>query len=150
MTILFLAALSFSASAQEKAKATKTAKTAKTEKTADKQAQPITFKTLEINRPNIAYGADETFTFDFKNTGKTPVIISNVQTSCGCTTADKPSEPIQPGKSSKISVKYDTKRVGEFTKTITVTTNVGEPVVLTIKGKVAPENGTAAPVAPAH
>lgn len=146
LTIFVLAALSFSATAQEAAKKEKTAKTAKTEKPA-KQTQPITFKTLEINRPNIAYGADETFSFEFKNTGKTPIIISNVQTSCGCTTAEKPTEPIQPGKSSKISVKYDTKRVGDFTKTITVTTNVGEPVVLTIKGKVAPENGTApAPV----
>lgn len=149
LTIFVLAALSFSATAQEAAKKEKTAKTAKTEKTA-KQTQPITFKTLEINRPNIAYGADETFSFEFKNTGKTPIIISNVQTSCGCTTAEKPTEPIQPGKSSKISVKYDTKRVGDFTKTITVTTNVGEPVVLTIKGKVAPENGTAAPAPVNH
>lgn len=149
LTIFVVAALSFSASAQEATKADKKAKAAKTEKT-EKQSQPITFKTLEINRPNIAYGADETFTFEFKNTGKTPIIVNNVQTSCGCTTADKPAEPVQPGKSSKISVKYDTKRVGEFTKTITVTTNVGEPVVLTIKGKVAPENGNANPAPATH
>lgn len=143
MTMFVLAALSFSAAAQD-AKTGEKAKTAKTEK----QTQQVAFKTLEINRPNIAYGADETFTFEFKNTGKTPVIIGNVQTSCGCTTADKPSEPIQPGKSSKISVKYDTKRVGDFTKTITVTTNVGDPIVLTIKGKVAPD-GNATPATPA-
>ena len=135
MTIIAAAALSFSVSAQQKAEA----KTVKAEKA------PITFKTLEVNKPNIAYGADETFTFDFKNTGKTPIIISNVQTSCGCTTANKPTEPVAPGKSSSISVKYDTKRVGEFVKTITVTTNVGDPVVLTIKGKVAPNAETPAP-----
>lgn len=145
LTIFVLAALSFSASAQEAPKATE--EKVKTEK---KQDQPITFKTLEINRPDIKYAADETFTFDFKNTGKTPIIISNVQTSCGCTTAEKPTEPIEPGKSSKISVKYDTKRVGEFTKTITVTTNVGDPIVLTIKGKVAPEAGTTPPAPQAH
>jgi archaellum component FlaG (FlaF/FlaG flagellin family) len=109
----------------------------KTEKKSEKPA--VTFKTTTIDRPSIAYGADETFTFEFKNTGKTPIIISNVATSCGCTTADKPSEPVAPGKSSKISVKYDTKRVGAFTKTITVTTNVGDPIVLTIKGTVNPE-----------
>ncbi len=131
MSIVAAVALSFSVSAQTKVKPVKAEKA------------PITFKTLEINKPDIVYGADETFTFDFKNTGKTPIIISNVQTSCGCTTANKPTEPVAPGKSSSIAVKYDTKRVGEFVKTITVTTNVGDPVVLTIKGKVAPN--TAAP-----
>jgi len=142
LTMFVLAALSFSAAAQN-------AKVEKPKTETKKQAEGITFKTLTIERPNIAFGADETFTFDFKNTGKTPIIVSNVQTSCGCTTADKPTEPVQPGKSSKISVKYDTKRVGEFTKTITVTTNVGEPVVLTIKGKVAPDASTpATPDAP--
>lgn len=157
ITMFVIAAFSFSAAAQEAAKPAKKEKPAKakTEKTeapasTTKQAGPVVFKALEINRPNIAFGADETFTFEFKNTGKTPVIISNVQTSCGCTTADKPSEPVQPGKSSKISVKYDTKRVGDFTKTITVTTNVGDPIVLTIKGKVAPEAGTATPDAHGH
>lgn len=154
MTMFVIASLALTANAQDTKKAEK-GKKEKTEKAAKakKQTQPITFKTLVIDRPNIAYGADETFTFEFKNTGKTPIIISNVQTSCGCTTADKPSEPVQPGKSSKISVKYDTKRVGDFTKTITVTTNVGDPIVLTIKGKVAPDGGAATPAtpsAPAH
>lgn len=135
MSIVAAVALSFSASAQKTTEA----------KAPKAPAAPITFKTLEVNKPNISYGADETFTFDFKNTGKTPIIISNVQTSCGCTTANKPTEPIAPGKSSSISVKYDTKRVGDFVKTITVTTNVGDPIVLTIKGKVAPDAATVAP-----
>jgi hypothetical protein len=105
-----------------------------------KKKEPITFKTLTIERLDIPYGADETFTFTFKNTGKEPIIVSNVQTSCGCTTAKKPDAPVAPKKSADISVKYDTKRVGPFTKTITVTTNVGEPIVLTIKGNILPQN----------
>jgi hypothetical protein len=146
-TLIVLAALSFSATAQDGKTGEKSkAKTAKS----SKQKLPITFKTLEIVRPNVAYGSDEPFTFEFKNTGKTPIIVSNVQTSCGCTTAEKPSEPVQPGKSSKISVKYDTKRVGDFTKTITVTTNVSDPIVLTIKGKVAPDGGNTTAPAPQH
>lgn len=112
---------------------------AKTEVKEKKKKAAITFKTLTIERNNIAYGADETFTFTFKNTGKEPVIISNVQTSCGCTTAKKPEAPVAPKKSADISVKYDTKRVGQFTKTITVTSNVSEPIVLTIKGTVLPQ-----------
>lgn len=99
----------------------------------------LVFKKMEIVRENIPYGTDDMFVFDFKNESKQDALISGVQTSCGCTTANKPEEPIKPGKSSSISVKYDTKRVGQFTKTITVTSNVSEPIILTIKGSVLPE-----------
>ena len=102
----------------------------------------LSFNTLTIERNNIPYGADEEFSFTFKNNGKEPVIISNVQTSCGCTTAKKPEAPVAPKKKGEISVKYDTKRVGAFVKTITVTTNVDEPITLTIKGTVLPEKTT--------
>jgi hypothetical protein len=98
---------------------------------------PVAFKTLKIERAEIPYDSKEPFIFEFKNNGKTPLIITNVQTSCGCTAAEKPTEPIAKGKSSKIVVNYDTKRVGQFTKTITVTTNAStEPIILTITGKV--------------
>ncbi len=118
----------------------KTTKTPVKKETAKETAQKggIQFATVEIVRNDIPYGADELFSFEFKNTSKTPVIIQGVQTSCGCTTANKPEEPIAPGKKATISVKYDTKRVGPFTKTITVTSNVSEPIILTIKGTVLP------------
>jgi hypothetical protein len=99
----------------------------------------LTFTKLEIVRDAIPYGSEELFSFEFKNDSKTPAIIQGVQTSCGCTTANKPEAPIKPGKKSEISVKYDTKRVGQFTKTITITSNVSEPITLTIKGTVLPE-----------
>lgn len=117
----------------------------KTEVNSKKKKPAITFKTLTIERSNIPYGSDETFTFTFKNTGKEPIIISNVQTSCGCTTAKKPEAPVAPKKSADISVKYDTKRVGQFTKTITVSSNVSEPIVLTIKGTVLPQENNSTP-----
>jgi hypothetical protein len=108
-----------------------------------KTKAPVTFKTTEIERNGIDFGADETFTFEFKNTSKSPIIVTNVGTSCGCTTAKKPEAPIAPGKTGVISVKYDTKRVGNFTKEITVTTNAqNEPYKLTIKGSVNPEGKT--------
>jgi hypothetical protein len=113
---------------------------------APKKAKPnVTFAQTTIEKLNIVNGADESFVFQFKNTGKVPVMITNVATSCGCTTAKKPEEPIAPGKKSEIIVKYDTKRVGEFTKTITITTSVGEPIVLTIKGSVQPAATVAQP-----
>ncbi len=109
-------------------------------KSKKKEKPAISFKTNVIERNGIAYGADETFTFEFKNNSKTPVIVTNVGTSCGCTTANKPEEPIKPGKTGVIAVKYDTKRVGNFTKEITVTTNAQpEPYQLQIKGSVNPE-----------
>ena len=110
---------------------------------------PVAFKTLKIERAEIPYDSKEPFVFEFKNNGKTPLIITNVQTSCGCTAAEKPTEPIAKGKSSKIVVNYDTKRVGQFTKTITVTTNAStEPIILTITGKVLPQETTAPAEAP--
>ena len=120
---------------------TETKKEVKTEAT----KSPVAFKTLKTERAKIPYDSKEHFIFEFKNNGKTPLIITNVQTSCGCTAAEKPTEPIAKGKSSKIVVNYDTKRVGQFTKTITVTTNAStEPIILTITGKVLPQEAAPA------
>jgi hypothetical protein len=106
----------------------------------EKTAEPtLKFSTLEIVRDSIPYDSKDLFIFEFKNISKKPATIQGVQTSCGCTAAEKPTEAIEPGKKSKISVSYDTKRVGPFTKTITITSDVSEPIVLTIRGTVLPQ-----------
>ena len=78
-------------------------------------------------------------TFEFKNTGDAPLIISNVQSTCGCTVPSKPTEPIMPGKSGKIDVKYNMSP-GPIRKTITVESNAtnveGGRVAIKIKGEV--------------
>lgn len=85
----------------------------------------------------IKQGGDGTIEFKFKNTGKEPLVISNAQGSCGCTVPKWPKEPIAPGKSDVIKVTYDTKRVGGFNKTVTLTSNAKtQTKVLTIKGNV--------------
>lgn len=104
---------------------------------------------------NIKNGANGTCTFEFTNTGNAPLIISNATGSCGCTVPTWPKEPIAPGAKGEITVKYDTKRTGEFTKTVTLTSNSSEPnKVLTIKGNVAAPVEGASPVntsgAPSH
>ncbi|ASS48046.1 MAG: hypothetical protein A3D31_00850 [Candidatus Fluviicola riflensis] len=116
-------------------------------KKAPKPTKPaVEFKTMTIERADIPYDSQEQFVFEFKNNGSTPVIITNVQTSCGCTKAEQPTEPVAKKKTGKIAVKYDTKRVGNFTKTITVTTNVStEPIILTIKGNVLAADPNATP-----
>lgn len=77
--------------------------------------------------------------FEFTNIGDEPLIIKNVQSSCGCTVPSKPTEPILPGKTGKIEVKYNM-NPGPIRKTITVESNavnVDEGrVALKIKGEV--------------
>lgn len=121
------------------ANAQETNKKSAPKKEVTQQKKGLMFSVMEINRENIPFGSEEVFAFEFKNGSKTPAIIQGVQTSCGCTTAEKPEAPIKPGKKSQIAVKYDTKRVGAFTKTITVTSNVSDPIILTIKGTVLPQ-----------
>ena len=104
---------------------------------------------------NIKNGANGTCTFEFTNTGNAPLIILNAAGSCGCTVPTWPKEPIAPGAKGEITVKYDTKRTGEFTKTVTLTSNGTEASkVLTIKGIVAAPVEGASPVntsgAPSH
>ena len=78
-------------------------------------------------------------TFEFKNTGNQPLIISNVQSTCGCTVPSFPKEPILPGKMGKIDVKYNMS-AGPIRKTITVESNAsnfeGGKIPLKIKGNV--------------
>lgn len=77
--------------------------------------------------------------FEFKNTGDAPLIITNVQSTCGCTVPTKPTAPIMPGKTDKIDVKYNM-NPGAIRKTITVESNAvnyeGGKVALKIKGEV--------------
>lgn len=97
---------------------------------------------------SVKYAADGTCTFEFKNTGTEPLIISQAQGSCGCTVPEWPKEPINPGKSGVLRVKYDTTRPGNFSKTVTITSNaVNEPSkVVSIKGIVGDKPETGAPI----
>lgn len=84
----------------------------------------------------IQEGPGAEYEFEFTNTGKEPIIISNVSASCGCTTPSYSKDPVLPGKKGKIKALYNTQgRVAPFTKTISITSNAGIKV-LTIKGEV--------------
>jgi hypothetical protein len=100
-------------------------------------AAEITFETELHDYGTIPQGADGTCEFKFKNTGKEPLIITNARGSCGCTVPTYPKEPIAKGQTAVIKVHYDTKRVGAFTKTVTINSNAkSDTKVLTIKGLV--------------
>ena len=97
----------------------------------------------------IKYGADGSCTFEFKNVGNAPLIISNAKGSCGCTVPSWPKEPIAPGAKGSIKVQYDTKRPGPINKSVTITSNAvngGDGTVIRIKGNVLPAPEGSAPV----
>lgn len=108
----------------------------------DKKAE-ITFETDVIDYGEVEHGGDGVREFKFKNTGDEVLVISRVYSTCGCTIPKKPEDPIQPGETGVIEVKYDTKRAaGPIRKTITVYSNASpEPYTLKIKGTLLPEKG---------
>jgi hypothetical protein len=90
---------------------------------------------------NVVEGTVAAHEFVFINNGKEPVIISNVQASCGCTTPFWTKEPVGAGSKGIVKASYNSAgRPGAFTKTITITSNAKSPSkFLTIKGVVTPK-----------
>ncbi len=95
----------------------------------------------------IKKGDNGVVEFVITNTGNSPLIISNAKGSCSCTVPSFPKEPIAPGKSAVIQVKYDTNKVGAINKSVTITSNaVNEPTkVIRIKGYVEAPNTSGVP-----
>lgn len=98
----------------------------------------IEFERLEHDYGEIEQGANGKTEFSFTNTGTEPLIISKAKGSCGCTVPTWPKEPIAPGAKATIEVKYDTKRVGPISKSVTITSNSvdNSTALLKIKGSV--------------
>ena len=103
-----------------------------------KNGPKITFNELEHNYGTIQKGGDGNCEFTFTNDGNEPLILTGVRASCGCTTPTWTKEPVMPGKTGTIKVRYNTNNVGSFTKTITVTSNAvnASRSTMKIKGKV--------------
>ncbi|WP_089350770.1 DUF1573 domain-containing protein [Flavobacterium sp. ov086] len=100
-------------------------------------ASTIVWKAETIDVGQIPQGTPKAIVYEFKNTGKTAVVITNVQGSCGCTATDYTKEPILPGKTAKVTATYNAANKGGFTKTVTVTTSAETaPKILTLKGTV--------------
>lgn len=98
----------------------------------------ITFEKEVHDFGNMKQYGDASTEFVFTNNGTAPLIISNAKGSCGCTVPQWPKEPIKPGESSTIKVKYDSKRVGPINKSVTINSNAtNTPTkVIRIKGMI--------------
>ena len=96
------------------------------------------FQTESHNFENIFAGEVVSYTFKFKNVGKSDLIISDAKATCGCTVPEFPKKPIKPGESSYITVTFDSKgKQGVQNKSITVLANtIPNSKVLTITGVI--------------
>ena len=107
----------------------------------------ISYQETEFDFGAIKEGETVTHVFNFTNTGKEPLIISNAKGSCGCTVPSWPREPIPPGGKGDIKVEFNSKgKTGLQTKKVTITANT-EPTqtFLTISGNVTGTPATETP-----
>ena len=101
-------------------------------------SQEFKFEQETIDYGKIIKGSEGERTFVFTNVGDAPLIIQSIKSSCGCTVPKKPENPIMPGEKGEIKVSYDTKRIGGFSKQITILSNaITVRKIVKIKGFVS-------------
>lgn len=114
---------------------------------AAKQVPVMEFEKAEHDFGTIDQGTPQETVFIFKNTGNAPLIITDATSSCGCTVPNPPKDPIAPGDTGELVVKFNGTGQNQVTKTITVKANTEKgSELLRIKAFVTPKG--AAPVGP--
>lgn len=102
------------------------------------QLPAITFDKIEHDFGKVIQGEIVSYSFKFKNTGGSDLVIANISTSCGCTASSYPKEPVKPGAEEKIEVSFNSAgRQGFQNKTLTVAANTQPSnTELTVKAMV--------------
>ena len=99
------------------------------EKAAERDAQTIVFPTINIDKTLHDFGEIQNGTavetvFSYTNSGRSPLVVTDIKSTCGCTVPQGWSkEPLMPGESSQFSVKFNGKGANKVSKSITLTTN---------------------------
>ena len=97
----------------------------------------MTFESMIVDYGEIEQHSEPLRVAKFTNTGNAPLIIKGARGSCGCTVPTFPKQPIMPGETAEIEIRYDTKRIGKINKTVKITTNQeGDPIVLKVTGLI--------------
>jgi uncharacterized protein (DUF58 family) len=92
-------------------------------------AAVISFKENSIDFGDIVEGQKVEHTFVLTNSGKSPLIISNVAATCGCTVPSWPKEPVAPGKSAEIKVSFNSAgKMGKQNSVVRIYSNASEPI----------------------
>jgi hypothetical protein len=89
----------------------------------------ITFKESSKDFGDITQGDKVEHVFKLENTGKAPLVISNVAATCGCTVPSWPKEPIAPGKTGEIKVTFNSAgKMGKQNSVVRIYSNASEPI----------------------
>jgi hypothetical protein len=89
----------------------------------------ITFKEKSVDFGDIVQGQKVSHTFELTNTGESPLVISNVAATCGCTVPSWPKEPIAPGASAEIQVSFNSAgKMGKQNSVVRIYSNASEPI----------------------
>jgi hypothetical protein len=101
-------------------------------------APEMIFNELLHDFGKITQGEKVSYSFIFKNTGGSDLVISSAQGSCGCTVPSYPKEPIKPGQESKVDVVFSSEgKSGLVQKTVTLVTNCNPSTkILTISSTI--------------
>jgi hypothetical protein len=112
-----------------KEKATEKINQENVEKAAERDAQAIVFPSVTFDKTThdfgeIMNGTPVETVFTYTNSGKSPLVVTDIKSTCGCTVPQGWSrEPLAPGASSQFTVKFNGKGANKVSKTITLTTN---------------------------
>lgn len=127
--ILFLAAFAAMTFTSCKEDASNKVKAENVEEAAERDSKEVyypemTFEETEYDFGTIEQGTNVEHVFEFTNTGKAPLVITNATSTCGCTTPDVPkNESIAPGETRQMTVKFNGSGQGQVTKTVTISAN---------------------------
>jgi len=112
-------------------------------------AAVMAFKETEYDFGTIKQGEVVNHTFQFTNTGKTPLIIESASASCGCTAPDWTKTPVAPGQTGEVKVEFNsTGKFGQQSPTVTIRANTEPNIVrISMKGNV---EGSSIPTAGAN
>ncbi len=101
-------------------------------------SQQMELSSEVVDYGNVKMGEKAVSEITVKNIGKTPLIITKVKPTCGCTIPSWPKKPIMPGKSEKIGIEYDTSKKGAINKIVEVFSNDknASRKIIKIKGKI--------------
>jgi hypothetical protein len=103
------------------------------------EPKDIEWKKTSHDFGEIVQGTKAKYTFTFMNKGSVPIVISNAAASCGCTVPNFSKEPVPPGAMGSVTVIFDSSgKNGNFSKNVTVTTNLGQSILF-IKGNIVTE-----------
>lgn len=145
LAFVALVGLSFTSCKEDASKKVKEENVAQAEQRdeASTKVPVMTFEVTEHDFGNIAQGQEVEHVFKFTNTGDAPLIVTDARSSCGCTVPEKPEQPVAPGETGEILVKYNGSGRNGISKTVTITANTASGTEqLKIKAFVEPKEAT--------